>query len=270
MCKKVGIAAVAVVLGLVVLGMTSTKVGSLLRLKWEKIHKHANNQVSPETEIERLRLVLKESEADDRRYEDQIARLALDVEKIETSVVKNEKALAELKSYITEMDAQLEQAGSTAKLVVFRNKERSRTDLEAQVNIDSRKYLNDQKALTAQKDLLRIKRETLAQSQQRLRELRSSREQALARLQQLENALLEERRAQVQSQALADDGKMAQFGKDLESLEDRIKLMQKRRELRPTPVGQGPIREAEAKEKGDAEVQAFRQSLRAPAPVANR
>jgi hypothetical protein len=215
--------------------------------------------VSPETELDRLALVLKEMKAEDRRHEDQVAKLDLTVENEQEKVTKLEKAQAARKEQIDALNAAFKAA--TGPTVVYKGKEYPRDDVGAQLKIDARRYLDGQAILMATKGSLRSKREALTQARARFAELRVARERTQARLDQLRNALAEERGAPVPGEATEDH--TARFKKDLEALQDRIKLMQKRRELRAAP-GEGPIERPEAAEKKDAEVDAFLRSLNSP------
>jgi chromosome segregation ATPase len=265
MCKKACVAALAVLVGVGIVSLSWPKFRSHVKLQWNRMWTGIENKVSPETELDRLELVLKEMKDEDRRYEDQIAKMDLAVDKADARVKELEGKQTALKERIDALNAALTSVTS-GETVQYKNKERRRTDVDAQLKLDARRYLDGQAALKTAKDGLKIKRETLAQAQARLVELRAAREKAQVKLEQLRNQLMEERRAQAAGERGDDGGKMAQWNKDFEAAQDRVALMRKKRQA-PTTSAQGPIEKLEAQEKGDGEVDAFLRGLNNPQPV---
>jgi hypothetical protein len=266
MCKKASIAALAVLVGVGVVSLSSPKLWRHIKFRWNRVWTNVESRISPEDELDRLEADLKKMKAEDRRFEDQNAKLALAVEKAEAKVLALDKVQAERKERIDSLNAALTSVTS-GDTVVYKDKERSRPVISGQLKYEARQYLDGQVALKTAKEGLKIRRDTLAQSQDRLRELRVAREKAEVKLEQLRNALMEERRAQAAGEAGDDGGKMAQWTRDFDAVQDQVKLMQKRRQGTPT-TAQGPLDRLEAaeKQKGDPEVDTFLRGLNNPQP----
>jgi chromosome segregation ATPase len=226
--------------------------------------------VPPEREVKRLRMEVDRLKDDDRKYVDQIARLSLEVDAIKARVKGKEEKLAKLDREMKGWETALA-SDATVVNVNFNGtpREYPRSQVETQLRTDARTFLNLQAALKGDQGLLKIKQETLTLVGQKRAEVRSAREQMLAELQQLENAILEERTAQVRGEVGGDNGRLAEVSNDLKALKDRVQLMKKTRDLSRTGEA-GPIRDAEAQTKPDSEVDTFLKARRAPtAPVAN-
>jgi hypothetical protein len=202
---------------------------------------------------------------EDRRYEDQIAKMDLAVDKAEARVKDLEGKQTALKERIDALNGALTSVTS-GDTVTYRNKERRRVDVDGQLKLDVRKYLDGQASLKTAREGLKIKRETLTQAQGRLVELRAAREKAQVKLEQLRNQLMEERRAQAAGERGDDSGKMGQWNKDFEAVQDRVALMRKKRQA-PATAAQGPIDRLEAQEKHDNDVDTFIRSLNNTQPV---
>jgi len=270
MFKKVVIAALAVVVGGGFL-MFGSRAISHLRLVCREARQAAKNSVPPEREVKRLRMEVERLKDDDLRYVDQIARLSLEVDDVKARVKAKEETLAKLDREMKGWETALA-SDATVVNVTFNGQERQyqRTQVAAQLKTDARRYLNGQAALKGDKDLLKIKEETLALARQKRTEVASARERMLAELQQIENALLEEQRAQARGEITGENGRLAEVSSDLKALKDRVRLMQEKNKIRGTSEA-GPIRDAEAQAKPDNEVDNFLKARRnpAPAPVAN-
>jgi chromosome segregation ATPase len=262
------IAALAVVVGGGFL-MFGSRAISHLRLCYREARQAARNSVPPEREVKRLRMEVERLKDDDLRYVDQIARLRMEVNEVKERIGKKDSELAKLDREMKEWEKALANDGTVLTVTFNGNaREYPRSQVDAQLKTDARRFLNLQGALKGDKDLLKIKQETLTLAEQKRAEVRSAREQMLARLQQIENALLEEQRAQARGEALSDSGRFAQVSNDLKALEERVKLLKVKRELSASSDA-GPIRSNEAQSKQDTEVESFLKARRAPtAPIA--
>lgn len=264
MCKKLWIAALAVVVGLVTLGMTSTRVGGLIRHKWKSVVVRANEQVSPETDVELVREKLDGLVKEDRRFVDQIVRYDLQVEDMQKKVEARRTAFVKLDTEVREMFVSLKGEGQQ---VSFQGSNFSRADMQRQVRIDAEKLQRAEAALKADEARLKELTETRDLYKTRLEELRAERDSMRTELQRLENALLRERQAQVKSKVAADDGGLGGVRRDLETLKHRVRVMQKTREVQGS-TDEGPVRRAQAAKQREANIDNFLQNrYSAPAPV---
>jgi chromosome segregation ATPase len=256
MCKKLWIAALAVVVGLVVAGTTSTKFGSLVRLKWRKATDWAEKQVTPETELERLRLTLKETEQQDARFVDQIARLDQQVDDLKAQLYgKDGKggkkvALDNLDQVIRARNASLT---GTGEFVSYNGERYSRADMQQQVRLDAQRFFRQEAAFKAEEARLKELTETRDLYQGRLSELRTARQEMGTELQKLENTLLQERQAQIKNKVASDDGGLSQIRQDINKLRQRVDVMKRTRELQ-SPSDEGPVDRREKSKQRDTEL----------------
>lgn len=244
MCKKLLIAALAVVVGVGV--VSSTRLGSHIRLWWNKGSNWAKQQVPPETEIERLRMELSRLSSLDERYYDQVARQKRDVAKMRTKMNKDKDSLAKLEGEIKAMRTSLV---DEAEFVVYNGSRYSRKDVEAQIREDARRFLTDEASFKADEEHLSELEKTLSVNEQKLKDLELTRKKMAVRLVQLEKELAQERRLQTQGEMVLDDSQYAKVNKEIEELEGRIESMKIKRDLRGQST-RGPIRaKEEAKEE---------------------
>jgi chromosome segregation ATPase len=223
MCKKVLIAAIAVVVGLAV--VKGTWLGSHLRLRANKIRSWAQQQIPPEQEIARLRMELKNLERDDDKHYDKVARLAVQVDKMEREV-------KHLRGKIDKQEANLkklhEDLAGNVEFVLHEGSRYTKDDLRN----DALAFKAAEENLKSKEANLQAKRKLLAIEKKKLSELRTNREQMATQLQQLETALAEERQAQAASESTIDDSAYRNLRRQMESVRDRIELLKKKRELR--------------------------------------
>src|SRR5690348_9062251 len=105
MCKKVLIAALAVVVGLAV--VKGTWIGSHLRFQATKVREWARKQVTPEHEIARLRMDLRNLEQDDDKHYDKVAKMTVDVDKLEADLNRIKANLSKQETRLSKLTDQL-------------------------------------------------------------------------------------------------------------------------------------------------------------------
>jgi septal ring factor EnvC (AmiA/AmiB activator) len=244
MCKKVLIAALAVVVGLAV--VKGTKIGSHLRFQASKVTAWAERQVPPEQEIARLRMELRNLEQDDDKHYDKVAKMAVGVEKLEAEVARLKANLGKQETRISQLRDELT-AGK--EFVVHDGYKYTKGDLRD----DALAFKAAEENYKSKEANLNAKKKHLALERKKLTELRTTREQMATELQRLETALAEERHAQAASESTIDDSAYRNLRKQMESVRDRIKVMQKKRELRGelqiTPADEQSKRRDEAADK---------------------
>jgi len=236
MCKKLLIAALAIVVGVGV--VSGTRLGSHFRLWYNKSSTWAKQQVPPETEIERLRMELSRLSNLDDRYYDQVARQKREVKKLRDKVTKDQASLARLE---TEIKAMRQVAADDAEFVVYNGNRYARKDVEQQVREDARKFLTDEEGVKADEDHLKELEKILAINEGKLKDLSIVRKKMEVKLRTLEKELAQERRLQTQGQMTLDDSQYSRINKEIEELENRVEDMKTKRELRGQS-SRGPIR----------------------------
>lgn len=223
MTKKLLIAALAVVVGLLV--VKGTWLGSLLRMKAQNAREWVSETVPPEEEISRLRMELKGLEKEDDKHYDAVARMAMDVEKLDREVGRIRDNLAREEGRIRKLRGEL---GERVEYVTHEGSRYTRDDLRA----DGLAFKSAEDALKSKLDSLQAKKKHLSLERKKLSELRTMRETMATELQRLETALAEERHAEAASNSTIDDSTYRTLRKDMDSVRDRIEFLKKKRELR--------------------------------------
>lgn len=244
MCKKVLIAALAVLAAVAVVKWTW--VGSHARLAAKNAKAWVNNQVKIETEIQRLRVEVERLDQDDRVALDLVARQRLDVKSAEDKLNKDRADLARLNKRITELRAVLKGAPEAeVQQVSYNGASYSRADAENQVNLDFERYKPLKNSVAAQERGLTALRKALDQNEQKLFSGKQRRQEMMTQLQELENEMAELRQAQVASAAVLDDSGYGKVQRDIQALKQRLAVEKEKLKLEGT-LGGGPIERAES------------------------
>jgi chromosome segregation ATPase len=224
MCKKVLIAALAVVVGLAV--VKGTWLGSVLRLKCNGVRTWVSERVPPEQEIARLRMELANLGREDDKHFDRVARMAVDVDNAERAIGKLRTKLTNQETRIRELKGELTNG---VEFVTLKNGVKyTRTDLR----LDAVAFKNAEDNLKSQEANLEARKRHLALERKKLSELKTKRAEMATDLQKLETALAEERQSQAASESTIDDSSYRQIRKDMDSVRDKIEVLKKKRQLR--------------------------------------
>jgi chromosome segregation ATPase len=223
MCKKVLIAALAVVVGLAV--VKGTWLGSHLRLRCSNVRTWMEDRVAPEQEIARLRMELVNLAREDEKHYDKVARMVIDVENRETELAKVRTNLSRQEVRIRKLKNEL---GDGVDFVVFEGSRYTRADLRNSAIA----FKNAEDNLKSREANLEARKRHLTLERKKLSELSTKRAEMATELQKLETALAEERQAQAASESTIDDSNYRQIRKDMDSVRDRINVLKKKRELK--------------------------------------
>jgi chromosome segregation ATPase len=235
MLKKLLIAAVAVVVGLVVVQKTS--LGSYVRVWWKNARLCASRQVPVETEIERLR--------------DELARIGKDSTKYFQAMAEDIEAVKELKRDITRHEANLERQkknvltlkedlASGNAFVFYGDTKYSRERIKSQLAHDFEAYKAAEASLAAKRKLLEVKEQNLTAAKDRMRAMQETRrdlEVELARLEAEHKTVLA---SQTRSKTHFDDSELSRIKKGVADLRTRINVQKTALEVEAEYSG-GPI-----------------------------
>jgi len=223
MCKKVLIAALAVVVGLAV--VKGTWFGSHIKARFCKAVQQIKESVPPEQEIARLRMELKGLERDDDKHYDTVARMVVQVDKMDRDVAARRTNLSREEARIKKLRGEL---ADGVEFVVHQGTRYTRDDLRA----DALTFKTAEDSLQALESNLQAKKKHLALERKKLTELRTTREQMATELQRLETALAEERHAQAAAESTIDDSGYQRVRGDMEAVKERLEVLKTKRVLR--------------------------------------
>jgi hypothetical protein len=248
MCKKVLIAALAVVFGLIVI--KGTWLGSTLRMKFNNACQAVKDRVPPEQEIQRIKAELVQLQKDDDKYYDQVARQTVSVKKQEREVAILKKNLAERETAIRAMREAVARGGEE---IAYNGDKYSKSDLQDQIRRDGQLFLADEALVKSKSEGLKAAQKSLAINQKKLDDLKLVREKMATELQELETALAEERQAEAQEQSTLDDAAYLRLRKDIEATKDKIEFLRTKRTLKHKSDN-GPVRSKELKREQESKL----------------
>ena len=227
MCKKVGIAVLAVVLGLIVVKGTSFGrwVASHVRHGIKDAREWVKGKVPLEREIARLKDELKNQEKEDDKQFDRVANLAVQVKKMERQLDDAKKKRDAEKTRLLKFDRELT---GNVKFLIHNGDEYTRADL----NRDLLTFERTSRAVDAKTRALTAKKKQLALEKKTLGELKTMREEMAAELERLEATLIEERQAQAENARCVDSSGYRKIRSDMDAVRDRLEEMQTKRELK--------------------------------------
>jgi len=226
MCKKLLIAGVAVVVGLLV--VRNTQVGSHLRAWWKDGKSFVQNSIPIDSEIERLRGDIGRM---DQVYKTQfhpVAAEAVAVEHLKQEITKIEKKLDEHKSDIEIMNNDLK---SGAELITYGYTKYSREQVKTDLTRRFDAYRTCEAGLKAKKDLLEAKEDKLAQAMKKLEEMKNARTEMEAELARLEAEYEGVKIAQAKSNFQIDNSEFSRLKASMAELKTRVQIEKKKCEL---------------------------------------
>ncbi len=252
MCKKVLIAAVAVVVALAV--VKGTWLGSHIRLWRQNFQSAVRNRIPPEQEIQRLRMELDNLARDDDKHFDRVARQSVEVSKLERQVAQLKKELDAEEPKIRAMKSSL--TGKEEE-VSFNGGRYSRDALRTALRIKAQAFQATEERLHSKESELASKRQIYDLNLKKLSELKLVRQQMLTELQRLETALAEERHAQAREAATLDDAGYQKIRKDMDSIRDRIEFIKTKHQLKTQVNGSGSVQVDQERREKEAKIDSF-------------
>jgi hypothetical protein len=234
MCKKLLIAALAVVVGV---GLVSgTRLGSHIRMAWHKAAVAVQEQIPLDSEIERLKFEVANLAQEDNRYFDQVARQKHQVAKLRKSVSQKRTDLAAREAEIKELNLALAEGH---EFVAFRGERWDRKKAQSDFFAAGARFLDEEKVVKAEEENLKILEETLATNKAKLDSLALRRKKMEADLLVLESELAKQR-LKDQSQMVIDEGRYGRVSQEINELKDRFDVQKTKSELKGE-AGRGSI-----------------------------
>jgi predicted nucleic acid-binding Zn-ribbon protein len=225
MLKKIVIAGLAVAVGVAVLAWLSPKLISVIRYQGDQLIQGAEDSVPLETEIGRLRGEVKRLETDEHTYYDQVAKQAVEVDKLRKDVDDTTAGLAKQQDNMSAMAKDLKDDVRTS--FHYNGRKYSRDEVTDQLSRDLKSYDSAEKELQAKKDLLSAAEKSLAASEDQLGSLKQTRSDMQVELAKLEADLKLVRLKEAQSSLQVDDNEYSQVKADIAKVRDRIAVKEK-------------------------------------------
>jgi hypothetical protein len=244
MCKKLLIAAVAVVVGLVL--VKNTSVGSYARVWWKNARACASRQVPVETEIERLRDELSRIGEDSTSHYRAIAQEMVAVQNLKEKIADHEIKLEGWKKNIITLKDDL---ASGNQSVSYGGTRYSRESIKARLASEFEAFKASEEGLKAERKLLEARENNLAAAKDQVRAMQQTRRDLEVALARLEAEYKTVRVAQTRSKFHLDDSSLSRLKKSVAELRDRVKVEQTTLALQAEYTGGPSLQNEEAKEK---------------------
>jgi peptidoglycan hydrolase CwlO-like protein len=222
MLKKLLIAVVAVAVGLTV--VKSTKIGSLMRVKWNEATAWCNKQIPVQDEIASLRLQIANLGKDTKSHCQVIAEEMVAVDNLKREIGEAEAKLEQQKKKITAMRDALADGGT--QKVVLGERTFSRGNVQKQLVRDFDLYKTCEAQLAAKKKLLESRQECLAKAREQLAAMQDTRRDLEVQVSQLEAQYNTLKVTQTKSKFALDDSALSKVKEGVNALRTRIKTLE--------------------------------------------
>jgi len=236
MLKKLLIAVVAVAVGLTV--VKSTKMGSLMRVKWNEATAWCNKQIPVPTEIARLRDEISRLGNETKGHCQVIAEEMVAVDNLKREIGEAESKLEKQKKKVTAMRDALADGGT--QKVVFGDETYSRARVEKQLARDFDLYKTCESQLASKKKLLESRQECLAKAREQLAAMQDTRRDLEVQVSQLEAEYNTLKVTQTKSKFALDDSNLSKVKEGVQALRNRIEAESKAAALQ-AEFGDGEI-----------------------------
>jgi len=221
MCKKIGLAAIAVVAGLFILN--STHLGSYARTAFHKVRTAAKKQVPLEFQLESIRTEAAQLIPDMRKNLSLIAHETVAVQNLRDEIHDIQANLDKQKDHVRAMRDDLK---SGDQKVVYNNRpisaDRLREKLATQLNQTKR----CQESLEAKTALLEAREKSLDTAREQLASMKAQKEQMEVQIAQIEAELKTLRLAQTRSSFQLDDSRLSRIKGALADVRNQMKVQQ--------------------------------------------
>jgi chromosome segregation ATPase len=229
MCKKLVIAAVAILVGTAVIKHTT--LGSLAQVWWHDAKAAMERQVPPEVQIKQLAIEVGKIEADIKRNLSKLAQQEVDAERLDGEVTALRNKQETLKADIAAMSNQLEK-GNTEK-VTFNGKQWRTNSLSRQLDVALTNFESVKAQVKSKEKALTTKRDALEAAHARISEMKAQEDELQATVEELKNQLEVAKLNAARNHATIDldDSQVARCRDIANNIRHQLKLAEKETEL---------------------------------------
>lgn len=227
MLKKLGIVALIVVAGFLVLRMT--KVGSYAGTAWSKIRAGANNQVPVEFEIERIRHEVGQLVPDMKKHLNMIAQEMVAIDNLREEITVARANLEGQKLAVAQMAQDLKDP--KAQRIEYRGQQYSRARVGEKLARDVASCKRCEAELKSKEQLLEAKERALEAAREQVAAIKDQKRELEVQIAKLEAEVQNVRLAQSKSKFQFDDSRLTEIKRSLADVQNRLKIESKTLEL---------------------------------------
>lgn len=219
MCKKIGLAAVLVVAGLVLLRWTG--LSSYTSTAWGKIRGAAKNQVPLEFEIDRVRHEVSQLIPEMKKNLGVIAAEMVAVENLREEIAVTRANLKDQEKHIRTLTKELQNG---AERVVYKGREMTASRASERLDRDFASFKRCEAEVKSKEQLLDAKEHSVEAAREQLSSMRNQKRDLEVQIAQLEAEVKTLRLAQTRDRFHFDDSKLAQCKAALAEIHNRLKV----------------------------------------------
>jgi chromosome segregation ATPase len=229
MMKKIGIASVVVLAGLVLLA--TTNLGSYARTGWNKIKKHAGNSVPLEFELERVRGEVDQLVPDMNKNINAIAHEMVAIDNLRKDIEQTRANLDAQKKNILTMREDVEGKGDR-EVIFYDGSPYKAERVKTKLARDWEAYKQGEASLKAKEELLEAKEQSLAAAKEQMNAMKAKKEHLEVEIAQLEAQLKTLRVSEARGSFKIDDSRLGRIEDSLKDIRNRINVASTEASLR--------------------------------------
>jgi chromosome segregation ATPase len=220
MCKKLLIAAVAIVVGLTVVRHTS--FGSWLQVWWHDARQSMERQIPPEAQVKRLANEIDKIDRDIKKNLSNLAGQKVDCQLLEERITSLRASQNQLKDDIAAMTRLLD---SRTEKVSFKDVTYRATDLARKLDLATTLYTTRRGELKNKEELLAQKKQALEAAEQRITAMRDQKEQLRVSCEKLKTRIELLRLRQMEARVDLDDSQVGRCNELLGQLDTTLRKL---------------------------------------------
>jgi chromosome segregation ATPase len=221
MCKKLFLAAVAIVIGVFV--VRYTQLGTLLQVWWHDARASAEKWIPPEQQIKTLNMEVEKIGTDIRQNISKLAKQEADCEKLEKDVVALRATQKQLREEIASIEKVLD---ARTERVVFQGAPYRPSELARRLDSATVRYTNGKGELKAKEQLLEERKKTLEEAHRCISKMRDEKERLRVEVARLETSLETLKLQQMQDRVQLDETQVGKCNELLAKIQDRLRQME--------------------------------------------
>ena len=219
MLKKVAMAGLAVVVGVVVLAWISPTLYDYIVNQIMSAKNNAENSIPLEKRIEMLRSKVADLDNNKQKLVDAYGVKASAAKETEAEVAK---MTSDLKDEMARIDKFTEDLDTQKTSYKYQDKEYSRDDVKAQLAEEFKRYKSAEATLNAKKELLEARKTAKAAAWEAVSSFNKQRDELAAKLDTMEAELQQVRAREAAASANVKDNDMADLGHQIDELNKKI------------------------------------------------
>jgi hypothetical protein len=218
MCKKLLVAAVAIVVGMTV--VKHTQLGSLLHVWWRDARTSVERQIPPEVQVKQLAIEINKIDADIKRNLSNLAAQKVDCQLLEERIAALRTGQKQLREDIVGMEKLVD---SKTERVAFKDTTYRTGDLAQRLYNAATLYTTRKAELKAKEQLLGDKKLTLEAAEQRISAMRDQKEQLRVTVARLETRIETLRLKQMEARVELDDSQVGKCNEMAGKIDERLR-----------------------------------------------